>query len=345
MESITNKQHPGYRVLVRCFTYNHAKFIEDALSGFSLQETNFPYVCVIVDDASTDGEQNVIKAFLTKHCNMSDAEYSEDALSFCIKVSHTRNCNCTFVVYLLKENLYKEGAKKLELLQPWRNICKYEALCEGDDFWVDPHKLQKQFDALEADPSGSFVYTGFNTVDETGNVLANNPFEARMNESHSGVLFFDLLVNMNFIMTLTTFFRMDVVLNQEPFYYDYGIFLNASRQGRGIYLPERTSCYRVNPNSIMNTSPTSLLPRLYKTVLIEIDKCLQDKTTSELVNKHDLCNTVVGYILARYINKSLIKKHFFAYLLKHPFLLGYTIKGVIIRITRDSDFRKRVKII
>lgn len=52
---------PPFPVLVRCNTYNQSGYIVDALSGFSMQQTNFPFVCFVIDDASTDGEQEVIQ--------------------------------------------------------------------------------------------------------------------------------------------------------------------------------------------------------------------------------------------------------------------------------------------
>ena len=56
-----------YMVRVSCMTYNHASYIEDAMNGFCMQETSFPFVCTIVDDASTDGEQDVIQKYLNEH--------------------------------------------------------------------------------------------------------------------------------------------------------------------------------------------------------------------------------------------------------------------------------------
>ena len=332
-----------YEVLVRCFTFNQSRFIQDALNGFVIQQTTFPYVCLVMDDASTDGEQEVIKKYLSRECDMSSATYYENELSACIRVPHLTNVNCTFFVCLLKKNLYRETGRKIKLLEPWRKACKYEALCEGDDLWTDCCKLQKQYDALENDALSSFVYTGFNVIDESGNVLEKNPFAKRLSESHSGVLFFDLLVNMNYIMTLTTFFRIEVLLENDPFYYDYGIFLSASRQGRGLYLPDITACYRINPASIMNTNPDSLLPFLYRIVLIEINKSLYNKKTSLLVSQNKMHKSVVGYIIARYINRSLIRQDYFSYLVSHPSLWLYAIKGGLIRMFCDSAFREHVR--
>ena len=61
-----------YLVRVSCMTYNHAPYIVDAMNGFCMQETDFPFVCTIMDDASTDGEQEVIKKYLTDHFDLND---------------------------------------------------------------------------------------------------------------------------------------------------------------------------------------------------------------------------------------------------------------------------------
>lgn len=137
-----------YKVLVRCFTFNHCRYIEDALNGFALQQTNFPFVCLVVDDCSTDGEQDVIKAWLERECDMSRAEHTELELSNIILVPHRANERCTFAFYLLKQNLYGTSKKK-SLVAPWRNCCEYEALCEGDDYWTDSLKLQRQCDVMD----------------------------------------------------------------------------------------------------------------------------------------------------------------------------------------------------
>ena len=153
MNNIENFQYPSpeqkYKVLVRCYTFNHSKFIEDALNGFAMQQTNFPFVCLVVDDASTDGEQEVIKKWMERECEMSKAETIDIPTSIVILVPHKSNVSCTFAFYLLKQNLYKVKGAKKKHVDPWRERCEYEALCEGDDYWIDPLKLQKQADFLD----------------------------------------------------------------------------------------------------------------------------------------------------------------------------------------------------
>ena len=95
-----------YKVLVRCFTFNQSKYIKDALNGFVMQETDFPFVCAIVDDCSTDGEQDVIKSYLDTEFNMESAELYETDYANIIVAVHKTNINCSFAVFLLKYNHY-----------------------------------------------------------------------------------------------------------------------------------------------------------------------------------------------------------------------------------------------
>lgn len=145
---------PKYKLCVSCMTYNHASFITDAMLGFCSQKTAFPYICCIVDDASTDGEQTVICEYLAENfdfSNSSIAKKYETDYAKVIFAQHKTNKNCFFAVLLLKENHYvkKEGYKKLQYLKSWRDECTYEALCEGDDYWINENKLQMQVDFLD----------------------------------------------------------------------------------------------------------------------------------------------------------------------------------------------------
>lgn len=159
-----------YKVLVRCFTYNQSKYIEDALNGFKMQQTDFPFVCLVMDDASTDGEQDVIKAWMERECDMARAEMSEIDEANITIVPHKTNENCTFAFYFLKQNLYGTG-KKTPLVTPWREKCEYEALCEGDDYWIHPEKLQKQIDKLDSDSNCSMCVSDASIIASNGNDL------------------------------------------------------------------------------------------------------------------------------------------------------------------------------
>ena len=138
----------NYRALVRCYTYNHSAYIQDALNGFSLQITDFPFICVVVDDCSSDGSQSAIREWMTNECNVGYSDFCDSELAEFYFAEHKNNKNCNFAFYLLKKNLNGTERKK-ELIEPWIRLSKYEAICEGDDYWTDPRKLQEQVDFLE----------------------------------------------------------------------------------------------------------------------------------------------------------------------------------------------------
>ena len=145
-------------VCTRCFTFNHAPYIVDAMNGFTMQETMFPVITLIVDDASTDGEPEVIKQYLTDHFQTPyRIEETEDYHLICSK--HKSNPNCIFVVFLLKSNHYSIKKPKLPYLSEWLDNAKFHALCEGDDYWIHPMKLQRQVEFMESHPDYSMCFT------------------------------------------------------------------------------------------------------------------------------------------------------------------------------------------
>lgn len=147
-----------YLVCVRCMTYNHAPYITDALNGFTMQQTTFPFVCTIVDDASTDGEQEVIHNYLEDHFEMEDQSFVRNEVTDDYRLTfarHKTNHNCFFAVLYLKYNHYSIKKSKMPYLAEWNDNAKYIALCEGDDYWIDSKKLQLQVDFLESHPSHS----------------------------------------------------------------------------------------------------------------------------------------------------------------------------------------------
>lgn len=157
----------NYKVLVHTITYNQAKYITDTLDGVAMQQTNFPFVHCVIDDCSTDDEQEVIKAWLSEHCNTDKAEYIDIELSHIILVPHKKNKNCTFAIYFLKQNLYGTEMKKT-MIAPWNEHCEYKALCEGDDYWTCPQKLQIQVDFLDSHPDYTMCFHDTDIVAEKG---------------------------------------------------------------------------------------------------------------------------------------------------------------------------------
>ena len=153
-----------------------------------------------------------------------------------------------------KENQYSKGIDVSKVYQFSRAKGKYIALCEGDDYWTDSFKLQKQVNAIEQDDKIGFVYTKFKLVDCENNTIDYiRSVEQQFAKSKSGLLFPVLLKN-NFPQTLTVLFRKELLDGVEEYYrfvYDWPIFLHICGQCKSVFLNEIMGCYRINPNGIM----------------------------------------------------------------------------------------------
>lgn len=146
----------SFLVVVQCMTFNHHAYIEDAMNGFCMQKTDFPYICIVMDDCSTDGEQEVIKNYVDEHFNLLSTDETDDyVLNFC---QHKTNENCYFAVFYLKYNHYSINKDKTPYYLKWQDKCKYVAFCEGDDYWIDCSFLLSSVDYLKVNKSYSAVY-------------------------------------------------------------------------------------------------------------------------------------------------------------------------------------------
>jgi len=225
------------------------------MDGFCMQQTSFPFVCLIMDDASTDGEPEVIKQYLNDHF---DTEWTKETDDYHLTLArHQENKNCFFAVYLLKYNHYSIKKPRLKYYREVTDEIDYVALCEGDDYWTDAHKLQKQADALDANTQATLVYTNFQTVDGEGNPI-NRPFiKDYPGRSHSGDNLPTLLRHGNYIMVLTSMYRYKVWKSESfancPIKMDFALTLSAALTGDFIWLPEQTGCYRILESGMIQT--------------------------------------------------------------------------------------------
>ena len=235
-----------YKVCVLCATFNHVPYITDTLDGFCRQQTDFPYLCVIVDDNSKDGEQEVIRQYLSDHFTVESIRETDDY--HLTLARHKDNKNCYFAVFLLKYNHYSIKKPIRTHYQELVSGVNYLAFCEGDDYWTDEHKLQKQADALDANPQATLVYTNFRIIDGEGKTISRPVIERFPKRSHSGDNLPSLLRYGNYVMALTTMYRYEVVQGEAfkncPYGMDFSTTLAAALMGDFIWLPEQTGCYR-----------------------------------------------------------------------------------------------------
>lgn len=209
-----------------CITYNHEAYIRECLNGFLKQRTTFKFEVLVHDDASTDNTAKIIREYEEKYPSL-------------------------FRVIYQTKNQYSQGVRPCEdILFPIANG-KYIALCEGDDYWIDPYKLQKQVDHLEANMDYGLCYTQtrvYNQDKRQDEGIFGGPYED-----------FEKIIIHNPIPTLTVVARTDLlrqyVREINPSVYnwklgDYPIWLWMSCHSKISYIPEITSCYRVNGGSM-----------------------------------------------------------------------------------------------
>lgn len=120
-------------VTIRCLVYNHEPYVRQCLEGFVMQKTNFRFEAIVHDDASTDGTVAIILEYAEKYPNIIKPIFQ-------------------------KENQYKKNFEVIRQVMDEHTQGKYIALCEGDDYWTDPYKLQKQVDFLEANSEYSMCF-------------------------------------------------------------------------------------------------------------------------------------------------------------------------------------------
>ena len=250
IQEFPTPQKDYYKVYVRTVTYNQSQYIEDCLNGVAMQKTNFSFVHQVVDDASTDGEQEVIRAWLNRECSMDKAEYYENDICTISIAKSKNNSNYTVAAYFLKKNLFKEPKKKEPLFKLWRNACPYEALCEGDDYWTCPEKLQKQFNMLEEHPEYSLCHHNY-MIWENGALRERNA-----NIPHEQDLL--SITENNTVSSLTMFYRNynePLIPPDFPFkYHVYQFFYNLrlAEKGKIVYIDEPMAVYRVNQGGIFS---------------------------------------------------------------------------------------------
>lgn len=258
--------YPDFKVCVRCFTFNQAKYIEETMNGFTMQQTKFPFVCCIVDDASTDGEQEILKSYMKSFFDFSKSSLSfekDTDYAYILFAQHKENTNCFFAVLLLHENLYSSPKYNLKFnyIAEWRENCEYEAICEGDDFWIDKDKLSKQVSFLDSHPDYGFSYAKAYSCNESG-VINKAILYGQKKES------FDDLIKENTIPTLTVIFRKTIYdlyrkeIQDNPAWRmgDYPMWLFFIIHSKVYFYNEFVGVYRILPESASHSS--SLKKRL-----------------------------------------------------------------------------------
>ncbi|HEL1982301.1 TPA: glycosyltransferase [Streptococcus suis] len=212
-------------VSIICTVYNKAPWLERVIEGFLAQETNFEVEIILVDDYSTDSSRDIITSYKQQYSDMIQAIFHEE----------------------------NQGISRT-----WVSACqhakgKYIARCDGDDFWLDPHKLQKQVDLLEGHPEAKWSNTDFDIYDENGQLVSRAGFA-------SGSIplvdtYAKMLATRGFTMASTWVVERELILevNQELDLTTaddtFNLQLDLFQRTQLLFLPEATVAYTINQGS------------------------------------------------------------------------------------------------
>jgi len=206
-------------VSVCCTTYNHEDYIAEAIDGFLMQETDFPFEILIRDDCSTDKTTEIVKEYADKYPSLIKPVFE-------------------------KENTYSQGVKPMSQLYKVA-MGRYIALCEGDDYWTDSLKLQKQVDFLEGNKE--YVMCGSQYI---------NSLEKKTLCKKLGTITFKDNIIGNKFGTLTVMFRKKYI-NKKLLEYlqpmpigDWPLWMALLIYGDGYILSDVTAVYRIHTGGV-----------------------------------------------------------------------------------------------
>jgi glycosyltransferase involved in cell wall biosynthesis len=217
-------KHP-VKVSVATVTYNHEPFLEQAVESGLAQRTNFPFEIVIGEDCSTDGTRAVARRLAAKHPDRVRLLLRESNLGL------TRNTAAT--------------------LSDCRG--EYIAILEGDDFWIDPNKLQRQADYLDANPDCAWCFTRAKVVDENGAVLDVPPVVWNVQEKYSLADYLDRKFQPRFC---TVMFRRGLFTKYPDWFFRMGTadfpihVFNTYPDGKIGFIDAEMSAYRVHAGGV-----------------------------------------------------------------------------------------------
>ena len=209
------------QVSIQCATYNQESYIRNALDSILMQKTDFSFEILLHDDASTDKTTDIVKEYAERFPN----------------IIH---------LFLEKENKFQKGIDYWKDVVANHSPAKYIAYCEGDDYWTDPYKLQKQYNALETHPECDMCACAAIMVSEDGQLEIG---EIRPQKGN-GILSMEdtILGGGMYLATNGLFFRSSMSFVPMKFEtirsLDYVTQMRGALRGGIVYIDEKMAAYR-----------------------------------------------------------------------------------------------------
>lgn len=249
-------------VAVWMVTYNHETYIAQAIESILMQQTNFDFKLYIGEDCSTDNTRKVLLTYKEKYPDQIEL------------ILHEKNIGANANGIFMYEYCFKSGAK-------------YIALCEGDDYWTDPLKLQKQVGFLEENQGYVLSFHTINILKPDGSIVED--FITQVPENHETIE--DLARLGNYIHTPSVVFRN--VLPKLPFELqlsplgDYFVYMMLAEYGKLKYVKDTMAIYRHGVGMLSGNNNVLKLKKWIDSLLLIFSVCKNEAIKRIIYERYD----------------------------------------------------------
>lgn len=302
-------------VSVCCITYNQEPYIAQALDGFLMQKTSFPFEILIHDDASTDRTADIIREYEAKFPKLIKPIYQ-------------------------KENQYSKGNRSIlaSFVYP-RAKGKYIALCEGDDYWIDENKLQMQVDFLEGNPEYTMCFHNAEVLNEIPDTEVSSIYGAEDRDYESTELYKKWIVPTASIVLRRKCLEYPIIEREKFWAGDVIVIQSAVHQGKVYGFSKVMSVYRVSQHGVSWEQQKKDKEHILKDSFKILNHQLAIK-----MNFPKIDNKVIDYDIAeRYIQISYLTSNVIDKIkyLKNAFsLIGFKMIGLFVKKVFRKIFSK-----
>ena len=314
-ENVTSK-NPLVSICVQ--TYQHSKYISECLDGILMQETNFDFEILLGEDDSSDGTRDICIEYAKKF---------PDKIKLFL---HSRENNI---------RIYDKPTAKFNVqYNIYSAQGKYLAMCEGDDYWTDPLKLQKQVDFLESNSDYGLIYSDTKLFcdnidnDEETERFENfkNRYISIKNLYKSGNIFWEIL-EKNLVNTLTVCLRTNLIQDyfnkfpEEKFAYDHRLWMHIASLSKIKYVDEKSANYRVHIKGLSSSKNffDKRSPLAKQSALIHYLSIINFNI--KLINKNKFSKISYNILKSKNISKKE-KQPIRSFLKAHPKFLIYILR-------------------
>lgn len=213
------------KVSIICTNYNKEAWIEEAIQSFLNQKCNFDYEIILVDDASSDHSPQIIEHYAKQFPEKIKA------------VFHQENLGIT---------------------KTWIEVCKlaqgdYIARCDGDDYWIDEYKLQKQVEILDKSESSSWSCSDFDIISESGELrhkeAIQNGIIRKMSSFEEMLAFRGMTMSSTWLVDRKLMLEVNEAISPDAVDDTFCLQLELFTKTELTFLPEATTVYRLHEGS------------------------------------------------------------------------------------------------